>query len=121
MLLPTELCEWFFGGPKSSLRAGLSGPCTRTPKREENRADPDTGLFSVSGEKMPSALRILRFAGLKVDGAPGDMGRLLPLAGLNGLFGTLGLGGKKCWSGSSCKGPGRRIGIVLWVVQVLGG
>ena len=58
---------------------------------------------------MPSALRIRRLAGLKVDGAPGEIGRLPPFPSLNGLFGTLGLGGKKNSSGKSCRGPGRRI------------
>lgn len=46
-------------------------------------------------------------------GAPGERGRLLPLASLDGLFGKFGLGGRICSSDSSCRGPGRRI-MILW-------
>lgn len=60
---------------------------------------------------MPSTASILRLAGLYVDGALGDNGRLLPLGSLNELFGRFGLGGWNCSSGNSWRGPGRRIGV----------
>lgn len=103
VLLPAVVCEWFFGRPKSSLRAGLSGPFTMSPKRAGDRDgvrdDADKGLLRVLSENIPSASSILRFAGLKIDGAPGERGLLFP--DLNGLFGKLGLEGRNCSNGNS--------------------
>ena len=100
VLLPAVVCEYFFGDPKSSFRTGLSGPSMMSSKRAGNRdgvrEDADRELFS---ENISSASSILRFAGLKSNGAPRENGLLFP--DLNGLFGKLGLEGRNCSRGNS--------------------
>jgi hypothetical protein len=123
--------KWFFGSPKSSFLAGLPGPRKTSVKWAGDCAlprDSNIGLLRVfSGEKMPSSLRIRRFAGLNRLGPPGESGRLLGLTDLKGLTGgRLGLEGKKRSRGSSCKGPGRRMlgisrKIALWSCCGCGG
>ena len=90
LLLPTVVCESFFGSPKSRL----SDPFKMSPKRTGDR----DGVREDS-ENIPSASSILRFAGLKSNDTPGENGLLFP--DLNGLFGKLGLEGRNCSKGNS--------------------
>lgn len=70
----------------------------RAGDRNGVRDDAERGLLRVLSENIPSASSMRRFAGLKIDGAPGDRGLLFP--DLNGLF-ILGLEGRNCSNGNS--------------------
>ena len=94
VLLPTVVCESFL---KSNLREEVSDPFTMSTKRTGDcngvREDVDWGVLKVFSKDIPSASSILRFAGLKGNGAPG-----LLFPDLNGLFG---LEGRNCSKGHS--------------------
>lgn len=98
--------------PKSSLRAGLFGPDSRSWKcMGANLPLPESekGLLTdFSGEKIPSWLRILRLAGLKRLGAPGDKGRLFVLEGIDSW--------ENCSRDSSRRGPGRFVDVAIVVL-----
>ena len=88
-----------FGAPKSSFLAGLLGPL-RIPIKCAGVPLADIGLLMVfSGEKIPSALRMRRLAGLYKFGPPGDSGRLLGRDLV--VNGRLGFSGRNWSRGSS--------------------